>query len=68
MPYCGHYGCGCCTCEKCGQYNDCVCDLAKRSRDIVNKFGSDDAWFSEPEHIREMIDLLDDWQGKFPEV
>jgi hypothetical protein len=55
MPYCGSYGCPCCTCEKCGTYNGCVCvAIEKRKKFVEDNYGSEDPL------IREAIEIMED--------
>lgn len=60
MPYCGRYGCGCCTCEDCGTYHGCVCDLKKRSADLVKKWDTGPIEDAEG-FIEAAVEVLREW-------
>lgn len=61
MPYCGEVGCPCSTCQRCGTYDDCVCNLLKSTRDAIARYRRE----TDLVDVHELIHMLDEWQSKY---
>ena len=53
MPYCGQFGCACCTCQECFN-SKCTCKLSERAIELLNSFPEEleDEWHVE---IKELL-------------
>jgi len=58
MPYCGRYGCGCCTCEDCGTYNGCICEVKKETELFIDEHR--EHRFEETP-LGKAIEILEEW-------
>jgi hypothetical protein len=56
LPYCGRYGCSCCTCKECGTYNGCVCEALKKRKKFI-----EDRSASEDPVIQQAIEIMEDF-------